>query len=104
MGAVDNEPMFHHSGFAGEKIDLHPLFFAFEDLADGAPFHGELCGNIFLAGLWVILGEDADELAVHVSELRFCLLTLPASTDRASIGRGNGRGKGVSFRGSGEGG
>lgn len=96
--------MLHHSGFAGEKVDLHPFFFAFEDFADGAPLHGKLGRDIFLTGLWMILGEDANELAVHVSKLRFGLLTLPAAADWTTIGGRDGRGKGISFGRGGEGG
>ena len=74
-----NSPMLDHPGLAREEIDLHPLVLGLEDLGHGAPFDGEFARDILLPGLWVVDGEDADELAIHVGEFGLCLLVRRSS-------------------------
>lgn len=54
--------------------DIHPFCFVFEDFADGAAFDAITGGDVFLAGVGILLMVHADGLAVDIEETLLALL------------------------------
>lgn len=54
--------------------DIHPFRFVFENFADGAALHTVASGNVFLAGIGIILMVHTNGLAVDIEETLLALL------------------------------